>query len=145
MIWKYNWKSWLSETILKILSTSLVESKWEWGRQNEKICRSFIVYRLLETDTGNWVTSKLESGCPGSARLHKVFASSRSALHSLPSCAVAEWIAIGVKAELAPEDIFSGKWAYGANSALQRPRAQTFLNNKMALTVKLENFTAKAK
>lgn len=111
----------------------------------KKICRSFIVYRLLETDTEteslqSWNQVALDQ--PGSI---KSFAPSRSALHSLPPCAVPELIAIGVKAELAPEDIFSGKGTCGANSDLQTPQAQTLLNNKMALTVKLENFTAKMK
>lgn len=100
MIWKYNWKFWLSETLLKIMSTSLVESKWAWGRQNEKRCRSFIVYRLLETDIGSWVTSKLESGSLDQPSSIKSFASPRFALDSLPSCAVTEWIAVGVEAEL---------------------------------------------
>lgn len=97
--------------------------------------------QTLETESlQSWNQVALDQ--PGSI---KSFAPSRSALHSLPLCAVPELIAIGVKAELAPEDILSGKGTCGANSDLQTPQAQTLLNNKMALTVKLENFTAKMK
>lgn len=100
MIWKYSWKSWLSETLQKILSTSLVESKWGWGRQNEKdvealLYRGFWKQTLESASLQNWSQVALDQ--PGSI---KPFASPRSALHSLPSCTITEWIAIGEKLNL---------------------------------------------
>lgn len=61
--------------------------------------------QTLETESlQNW--SQVTLNQPGFV---KSFASSMSALPSLPSCAVTERFAIGVKAELTPEDIFCGK------------------------------------